>query len=195
MMTSLRSPAPTNVITFGFPVKALYDEQLTIAVLCVRGMQTNFFVKTQAQAEGESRSRLLLMKNDGACFVGAEIEHRPPVQKESPAVRLQSAKLAAHKQDGYLVEPDETGRNSLIGYSSSKGYQVSPDLAGRAGDPGRGPRVCAVQQLKNIVFAIGAVVALLVALYLHRDRPKNHTACFENIATCRTGGQVILTAT
>lgn len=156
----------TRVVTFSFPVKALFDEQLTIAVLCVRWDADQLFLKTQAQAEGESQSRLLLIRRDGLVLSAPKADSGLVFKKNLLQTEMQSAKLAAHKQEGYLVEPDETGQNSLIGYSSSKGYQgfsgfgwsalVIQDVS-RAFAP--------VQQLKNIVLAVGAAVAFLVALF------------------------------
>lgn len=163
------SPAPgvaRRVITFSFPVKALYDEQLTIAVLRVQWNAEELFSKMQAQAESESRSRLLLIRKDGMVMSAPGANLDLVFKKNLVELGMRSAQLAGQGQKGYLVEHDESGQDSLIGYSCSKGYQGFAGFGWAALVIQDVKYAFApVQQLKNIVFEVGGVVVLLVAIF------------------------------
>lgn len=155
----------THVITFAFPIKALYDEDLTIGVLCVQWNASELFDRTQQLRKQEDQTSLVLLRKDGLVISAPPESKQLVFQANLLQSGLQAAKLASGKQEGFLVGDDPNHRKSLIGYSSSAGYQGFPGFGWSAlVTQDLTTAYAPIRTLKNIVLAVGAFVALLVAI-------------------------------
>ena len=78
---------------------------------------------------------------------------------------LRSALLASQRHEGYLIEENEHGVESLIGYDYTKGHTDFPDL-GWFGFvfSNTDMALAAVERLKAVTFAGGLIVALIVII-------------------------------
>lgn len=155
------------VVTFSLPIKAKFDEDKIIGVLCAKWKADELFNIVSAFMKGEERyyDHIMLLRSDGLVIFAPEPEKEDIFKSNLIKTGLKSALLASQKEQGYLIEIDEHNRKSLIGYSYSKGYR---DFSG----PGWLVLVieetkiafARIEQLKTIIFGIGAIVALLITI-------------------------------
>lgn len=110
-------------VTFAFPIRSKSEKEKVIGVLTGRWKADELAKMTQV-VQGETGSpRLLLIRGDGLVISAPEAEQEILFKRNLVEFKLQSAASAIRKGRGYLIENDEEGRASLIGYDYSKGYR------------------------------------------------------------------------
>lgn len=160
------------VITFAFPIKAKFEEGKVIGVLCANWKADELFTMTQTPTSTNERSHghLTLLRNDGLVISASEQEREDVFNRNLLSAQLQSARLATQGKRGRLIERDERGHRSLIGYGYSKGYRDFPGL-GWAALVAQDVRVVfePIERLKFIILGLGVAVAcgvILISLIL-----------------------------
>jgi PAS domain S-box-containing protein len=155
------------VVTFTFPVRAQFDENEIIGVLTAKWRVDELvrMLGAEAGTDVASGSHRLLLRRDGLILSaprsGEEVAYKTNLRARGSAAAADAAGGGA----GYLLEPDERGVRSLVGYAASKGHR---------GFSGLGWSVLVVQDAKKafasiervklLTFGLGAVAALVVAL-------------------------------
>ncbi len=162
-LEDIHQEGDAGVITFSFPIRAEYDAAVNIGVLSVKWDAGKVFQSTQSLRSGQPE-RLTLIRSDGLIISTHETIDSGAFTENLKHLGLRSARLATHRQEGFLVEPDESQTHSLIGYSHSNVYQDSPGFGWCALVIQDVKTAFApIRKLKLIVFGIGTAVALLVA--------------------------------
>lgn len=156
------------VITFSSPIKAKFGKDRVIGVLCAKWKATELFNMTSLEEiEGaeEYHTHLMLMRNDGLIISAPKWEKDNIFNRNLIKAGLLSAKLASQKKEGYLVEIDEHGRRSLIGYDYSLGYKDFPGFEWFAFVvEDTKIAFASIRHLRNIIFGIGAIVMVSVTV-------------------------------
>ena len=149
-------------ITFSFPIKAEFEKDKVMGILLAGWKAQTLSREIQLSSKG---NHFMLMRNDGLIIAAPEFEQHDVFKVNLIERGLRSALLASQKHEGYLIEKDEHGAESLIGYSYARGHTDFPD-------PGwfgfvlsnTDTAFAAVERLKVITFAGGLIVALIVII-------------------------------
>lgn len=156
------------VITFSFPIKAKFEEDKIIGVLCANWNADELHAITQVHKD-EDREKyighIMLIRNDGLIISAPESEKKDIFKKNLIKSGLESALLGSKKEEGYLVERDEHDRKALIGYAYSTGYHDFPSFGWVVLVDQDAKIVFApVEKLKVIIISIWIFVALIVII-------------------------------
>ncbi|WDT75666.1 MAG: EAL domain-containing protein [Candidatus Manganitrophus sp.] len=110
-------------VTFAFPIRSKSEKEKVIGVLTGRWKADELAKMTQVVQGEKGSPRLLLIRGDGLVISAPEAEQEILFKRNLVEFKLQSAASAIRKGTGYLIENDEEGSASLIGYDYSKGYR------------------------------------------------------------------------
>ncbi|MBI3617906.1 MAG: PAS domain S-box protein [Candidatus Omnitrophica bacterium] len=155
-------------ITFCFPIKAEFEKDRVLGVL-LAGWKAQTLRDTRLSAEeekgGNKGNHFMLARNDGLVIAAPEFEQNDVFKVNLIKEGLRSALLASQKHEGYLIEKNEHGVESLIGYDYARGHTDFPDL-GWFGFvlSNTDMAFAAVERLRVITFAGGLIVALIVII-------------------------------
>ncbi len=154
-------------VSFAFPIEDKSQQRRRIGLLVARWNSEELFHMTQIhQRSGiPSKIRLMLMKRDGLLLSAPEPYREEMFRMNLIDKGLQSARLASQRRAGSLVEPDEQGQLSLIGYASSRGYRDFPGFGWAALVIQDARSAFApIRQLLTITWQTGILVAVCMIL-------------------------------
>jgi PAS domain S-box-containing protein len=152
--------AGPGVLACSFPIRAHFDEGLTLGTLEVAWDVAAVFARVQAENQSTSRApHLILMRRDGVVVSAPPAPFPAGVGESLAAAGSRAASLAAEGRQGFLVEPIG-GVPHLAGYARSAGVTgwsiVVLETTAVAFAP--------VDRLRGAVLALGGTVALAAVL-------------------------------
>jgi PAS domain S-box-containing protein len=155
------------VVTFTFPVRAQFDESEIIGVLTAK-WRVDELVRMLGAEEGTdvaSGSHRLLLRRDGLILSAPRSGEEVAFKTNLLARGSHGAADAARGGAGYLLEPDERGVRSLVGYAASKGHRSFGGLGWSVLVVQDAKTAFAsIERVKLLTFGLGALAALVVAL-------------------------------
>lgn len=110
-------------VTFAFPIRSKSEKEKVIGVLSGRWRADELAQMTQGIQSEKGAPRLLLIRSDGLVISAPETQQEILFKENLVELKLQSAAAVSRKKNGYLIEKDDTGTESLIGYDFSRGYR------------------------------------------------------------------------
>lgn len=110
-------------ITFAFPIRSKSEKEKIIGVFTATWRADELSQMTQVGQNEKGAPRLLLIRSDGLIISAHDAEREILFKRNLFEFGLKSAERAGRKEKGYLIEKDEGGNESLIGYDYSKGYR------------------------------------------------------------------------
>ena len=152
--------AGPGVLACSFPIRAHFDEGLTLGTLEVAWDVAAVFARVQAENQSTSRApHLVLMRRDGVVVSAPPAPFPAGIGESLAAAGSRAAALAAEGRQGFLVEPIG-GVPHLVGYARSAGVTgwsiVVLETTAVAFAP--------VDRLRGAVLALGGTVALAAVL-------------------------------
>jgi len=155
------------VVTFGFPVHAQFAESEIVGVLCAKWPvdELAHMLETQREADGPSRRHKLLLRKDGLVLSAPSSGGDIVFKQNLLAAGSDAAAEAARGNNGSMLEKDEHGVPSLVGYAASHGYRSFPGLGWSVlVEQDAKIAFASTERLKLLTVGLGALVAFLVSL-------------------------------
>ena len=163
------------VVVFSSCIKAMFDRNKTIGVLCARWKANDLFNviryqnmdlndPNQLHNYSHMNSHIVLLRGDGLLLSGLDAGDDEVFNRNLVKEGLRSATMASKKTGGYSVEEDR-GEEYIIGYDYSTGYRNFSGL-GWSALVLQSTKIAfaPIQRIKIIIFYLGVIVALIVVV-------------------------------
>ena len=161
------------VVVFSSCIKAMFDGNKIIGVLCARWKADALFNviryqnmdlsdPNQLHNYSHMNSHIVLLRGDGLLLSGLDAGDDEVFNRNLVEEGLRSATMANKKTGGYSVEKDR-GEEYIIGYDYSTGYRNFAGL-GWSALVFQSTKIAfaPIHRLKIIIFYLGVIVALIV---------------------------------
>lgn len=155
------------IVTVAYPIKGAFDPEQVIGLVVSMWKADAIHEMIQASAAsapGQAYT-VWLARGDGLLFSAPAREEEGRYRRNLVAAGLKSAQRARAREEGYLVEKDETGRSLLIGYhfvENPSSVKAPPWLVLVSQDTRTA--WAPVRRLEFLVMTITAGVSILVIL-------------------------------
>ncbi|HCI44533.1 MAG TPA: hypothetical protein DE315_03240 [Candidatus Omnitrophica bacterium] len=157
-------------VTFSFPIEAQFTQDQIIGSFMAGWNAATLSRMVHLSAGGGTEqegknNHFMLMRHDGLVIAAPDFEKESIFKNNLVKRGLRSALLASRKQEGYLVEKDEHGAESLIGYDYAKGQNDFPDLGWFGVVLLNTDRAFAsIKRLEMVIFFSGLIVVFIVGI-------------------------------
>jgi PAS domain S-box-containing protein len=122
-------------------------------------------LETQREADGPSRRHKLLLRKDGLVLSAPSSGGDIVFKQNLLAAGSDAAAEAARGNNGSMLEKDEHGAPSLVGFAASHGYRSFPGLGWSVlVEQDAKIAFASTERLKLLTVGLGALVAFLVSL-------------------------------